>query len=73
MYAYFARIYVEPEMVQFISEVFCTWTPFMDHCHFYGPGVISEYSAVDFYLVVKDVKSFLLNLFQKLHKRDDFS
>ena len=73
MYAYFARMYVGLEMMQFRSEVFCTWSPFMDHRHFYGTGVISEHSAVDFYLVVKDVKSFLLHLFQKLHKRDDFS
>ena len=73
MYAYFARIYVGSEMMQFSSEVFCTWYSFMDHCHFYGTGVIFEHYVVHFYLMVKDVESFLLNLFQKLHKSDDFS
>ena len=73
MYAYFARIYVESEMMQFHSDVFCTWSPFMDHRHFYGTGVIFEHSAVHFYLMVKDVESFLLHFLQKLHKRDDLS
>ena len=73
MYAYFSRIHVGSEMMQFCSEVFSMWSPFMDHRHFYGTRVIFEHSAVDFYLVVKDVEYFLLNFFQKLHKRDDFS
>ena len=73
MYAYFARMYIGSEMMQFHSEVFCTWSPFMDHRHFYGPGVFFEHSAVEFNLVVKDVESFLLHFFQNLHNRDDFS
>ena len=73
MYAYFARIYVGSEMMKFSSEVFCTWSTFMDHRHFFGPGVIFEHYAVDFYLVVKDFESFLLHFFQNLHKRDEFS
>ena len=55
------------------GEVFGTWYPLMDHRHFNGPGVIFEHSAVNLYLMVKDVESFPYNLFEKLHKWDGFS
>ena len=73
MYADFARIYVGSKMMQFHSEVFGTWSSFMDHRHFYGPRVIFEHSAVDFYLMVKDIESFTFHFFQKLHKWGVFS
>ena len=37
------------------------------------PGVILEHSAVNFYLMVEDVESFLSHFFEKLHKWDSFS
>ena len=60
-------------MMQFCSEVFGTWSPLMDHRHFNVPGVILENSAVNLYLMVKDVESFPFHFFEKLHKRDGFS
>ena len=60
-------------MMQFRSDVFGTWYPLMDHRHFNGPGVILEHSAVNLYLIVEDVESFLSHFFEKLHKWDIFS
>ena len=60
-------------MMQFPSKVFGTWSPLMDHHHFNGPGVILEHYAVNLYLMVEDVESFLSHFFEKLHKWDSFS
>ena len=60
-------------MMQFRSKVFGMWPPLMDHHRFNVPGVILEYSALNLYLMVKDVKSSLSRFFEKLHKWDSFS
>ena len=58
MHTDFASIHVGSKMMQFRSKVFGTWPPLMDHRHFNGPGVIFEQSAVNPYLMVKDIESF---------------
>ena len=73
MHTDFSIIHVGSKMIQFCSKVFGKWSPLMDHCHFNGPGVIFEHSAVNLYLMVKDVESFPFDLFEKLHKWDGFS